>query len=276
MSKKIIAGPWFGEIGWELLRWQGIFRNLAYKGYKIVMASRPGHEALYQDYIEDYIGIEADPRGEPDGWKLSGQVIRLQKALLDQYPGYKYMDPTTCVKIGVDPLGSGQKFIKYGQKSNIRFDIAIHARSTNKCGTDIRNWPVGNWNSLIEKLKNYNIVLIGSSSGAISKFKIPKGRNPIKQSYIGASLGSTIDALASSRLVIGPSSGPMHLASLCGTPHLLWTDNKFWGSCNGTNRDRYEKNWNPLGTKAIVLDHCNWQPTVDEVYTKIIKELNDG
>lgn len=268
-GKKIIAGPWFGEFGWELMRWQGIFRNLAHKGYEIVMVSRPGHEALYEDYIEDFIGIEAPPGGEADGWRINGQVPSLGRGLLDRYPGYTYMDPTTCMKIGVDPLGPGQRFIRYGEKIESDYHyILVHPRSTPKGGTEIRNWSKCNWEELTERLvmdHTKEVHVIGSKDGAFGLEHC--------EDYRGLPLSDLVNIIANADLVIGPSSGPMHLASLCGTPHLLWTDDKFWGSCNGTNRERYETNWNPLGTKVIVLDHCDWNPTVEEVYTEIMKEL---
>jgi hypothetical protein len=71
----------------------------------------------------------------------------------------------------------------------------------------------------------------------------------------------------------------MHLASLCGTTHLVWTDQNFWGSCDGTNKQRYEKNWNPLQTKAVVIDAEGWNPSVKTVIDsihKILKEETDG
>lgn len=268
MSKKIIAGPWWAEFGWELMRWQGIFRNLAHKGYKIVMVSRPGHEALYEDYIEDYIGVEA-PSGDTDGWRINGKVEYLSKDLLDNYPGYKYMDPTTCMKIGVDPLGSGQKFIRYGENCQIEAHnyILVHPRSTTKCKTDIRNWSKENWKELCYKIRSLGFLVgvIGSKSGSLELQE--------ENDFRGVPLNKLICLMRSARLVIGPSSGPMHLASLCGTPHVYWTDTKYWGSCCGTNRYRYEVSWNPLGTKSFGIDQFNWQPPVDVVYNEIIKAL---
>ena len=258
------------EFGWELMRWQGIFRNLAHKGYKIAMVSRPGHEALYEDYIEDYIGIEAPPGGETDGWRINSKVQYLSKTLLDKYPGYKYMDPTTSMKIGIDPLGSGQKFITYGENCEIEAYnyILVHPRSTSKCETDIRNWSKENWKELCYKIRSLGLLVgvIGSQSGSLELQE--------SNDFRGISLDKLICLMRNARLVIGPSSGPMHLASLCGTPHLVWTDDKVWGSCGGTNRERYETKWNPLSTRAVVLDNCNWQPTVDEVYNTIVRELN--
>jgi hypothetical protein len=53
--------------------------------------------------------------------------------------------------------------------------------------------------------------------------------------------------LANADIVIGPSSGPMHLASLCGAPHVTWTD-------KASTKRRYLGGWNPHKTPCIVLD----------------------
>lgn len=288
MSKKIIAGPWLGEFGWELMRWQGIFRKLHDKGWGITMVARQGHEALYEDYIDEFIPAQElgfEESGPTDGWRINGKVPTLDKLLLDgRFSGYKYMGPMTCMMIGIDPLGAGQRFITYGKDAKAKmddfgYDVIIHARSTSKGGTDIRNWSRENWEELIWTLgeapkltgeKQYHMAVIGSQDGAMHFSGLGGAYD-----YRGAPLSQVIDMIARSKCIVGPSSGPMHLASLCGTPQIVFTDKKHWGSCNGTNRERYEKNWNPKDTKTIILDEDDWQPSVDKV-EQAIKEFFSG
>ena len=285
MAKKIIAGPWLGEFGWELMRWQGIFRKLHDKGWSITMVSRLGNELLYADYIDEYIparDLGFDESGQTDGWRINGKMPTLDNLMLkSRFSGYRYMAPDTCMKIGVDPLGDGQRFITYGKNNDEKFhDFLIHARSTNKGGSDVRNWPEEKWCEVIQELcviprytepkgYSYNAACIGSESGAMHF----QGLGGVYD-YRGQSMENLIDMISHAKLVVGPSSGPMHLASLCGTPHIVWTDKKFWGSCNGTNRERYEKNWNPKGTKAYVIDEYDWQPPTEIVIAKIKEVLN--
>jgi hypothetical protein len=70
----------------------------------------------------------------------------------------------------------------------------------------------------------------------------------------------------------GHSSGPLHLASLCGTPHLVWTNRKTYGM-GKTSREKYESWWNPLRTPVTVLD-SGFDPTVDEVAGLIARQLD--
>lgn len=299
MAKKIIAGPWLGEFGWELMRWQGIFRKLHDKGWSITMVSRLGNDPLYADYIDEYIPARElgfEESGPTDGWRINGKMPTLDPLLLQgRFSGYRYMAPDTCMKIGVDPLGDGQRFITYGKENwteeavNNKIawdgkphfhDFLIHARATNKGGSDVRNWPEEKWRQLIWELceeprlkepKEYscNAACIGSHGGAMHF----QGLGGVYD-YRGQSMENLIDMISHAKLVVGPSSGPMHLASLCGTPHIVWTDRNYWGSCKGTNRERYEKNWNPKGTKAYIIDEYDWQPPAEVVIEKIKEVLN--
>jgi ADP-heptose:LPS heptosyltransferase len=74
-------------------------------------------------------------------------------------------------------------------------------------------------------------------------------------------LSDLIQEIRAARLVIGPSSGPMHLASLCGTPHLVWS---------GNVRDipRYRTLWNPFHVSHTML--ATWQPDVGAVLDSVL------
>jgi ADP-heptose:LPS heptosyltransferase len=88
-------------------------------------------------------------------------------------------------------------------------------------------------------------------------------------------LNETADLLAGAKLAIGPSSGPMHLASLCGTRHIVWTDDKFWSAAKMNNRTRYESMWNPLKTPCTVVDQYGWDPPVAVITSLVLKGLEE-
>lgn len=263
--KNIIAGIWLGEFGWELMRWQGIFRNIKYNNpkIKITIVGKPGHNILYEDYADEYIELQIDNLKETDGWRVNGETPNIPENILSLYPDYLYMDPSSCMRPYM------QQIIKYGIEEYGHPDILIHPRNTSKCETSYRNWPLENWIQLIERLqnKNYSIGVIGTDQPLLQHI------NDLKLLY-NKPLRELVNIMASSKLVLGPSSGPMHLASLCGAPHLVWTNNQYWSSCSGTNRYRYEVSWNPLGTKTIILDDDNWQPSVEKVFNSTIEFLN--
>ena len=64
--------------------------------------------------------------------------------------------------------------------------------------------------------------------------------------------------MSNSKLIIGPSSGPLHYASLCGLSQIVWSEPK--------NRDKYLIHWNPFKTYVTFYSKKSWSPSVQEVY----------
>lgn len=258
---KFFAAPWVGEFGWELMNWQGHLRARSQGFDDVIVASRTGHKYLYEDFCTEY--IEFNPKGDPDMEVCGGRTYndffkdRIQKEDT-LFPAKKFL--RRGYKKEYKYKLSDQKFIPYGTKSDKNaYDLVIHARNTNKCRTGIRNWPKENWMEVVSRLKGCRIACIGTKKAAL--------HIPGTADKRDLDLRDTCNILRSSRLTIGPSSGPMHLASLCLCSHIVFTDN-----VHG-NRDRYEKDWNPFGTKAIVIDHAGWTPPIKEVWPFVENEL---
>lgn len=258
----LTAGPWVGEFGWELFCWQASLRALSRDFDKTVISSRPGHEALYADFCDQYIPHLADVN------LCSGRRNFTQKST------FVFNDIKPHTHISAKKLGHPVEFIKFG-KSNpgLKYDIVMHARgirtnasqklSHNKMNIKAsRNWELSKWNDLAERLikEGLTICSIGSSAAAYHV----RGT----ASFLDAPLSKVVDVFSSSSLAIGPSSGPMHLASLCGTPHFVWT-----AKCN---IKRYNRLWNPLETPVQLLVDESWNPSVDAVFEGVMKAHNDA
>jgi len=268
----LMAGPWRGEFGWELCRWQGRVRRYAHTNKKydaVVVGILEGHEILYKDFATDFLYFPADNHCE--GWMLKNlknpmfSDADIGKIRL-KYGTEPKIDLYMPTKHNTGMTHADQDFIKFGDSSKIteKFDLIFHARWCNKRKTNYRDWSVQKWTEVAEYFKGkLSMASIGTRVYA----------KPINHTVhlLGISLENLVNIMAAAKLIIGPSSGPMHLASLCGLTHLVWTDNRRWGGCHGTNRERYETKWNPLKTKSIILDDCNWNPQVSTVI-KTIKE----
>ena len=261
--KRLTAGPWCGEFGWELLSWQGFIRRASEKYDEIWICGPAGHEALYADIKMQYIPI--NPVGTKDCWRIAPQ------------PPFDYSSTVQMLKnwngdllmpYGHIPLAA-QQFVPYGNPDKLsddeRYDIVIHARKPVGKWPK-RAWPIDQWDRLMNKLiaRNYKVAAIGTEAF------MPAGA----QNYHAVSLDKVMDLMAGAKLVIGPSSGPMHLASLCKTSHVVWTDKQFYSAIKATNRERYEKLWNPLHTPVIVLDEQGWSPTPEHVFDAVEKGLS--
>ena len=123
------------------------------------------------------------------------------------------------------------EYIKYGNPSNENYDFVFHIRNRDLRKED--NWELNKW-EVLKNLLGGRIACIGTKEESIC---IP-GTEDLR----GKELSKTISVLSSSKCAFGPSSGPMHLASLCGTPHVVWSLD--------ANKARYEENWNPLKTRT--------------------------
>jgi IS1 family transposase len=260
----LLAGPWIGEFGWELFCWQAYIRKISKKFSSTIIIGRPGNQIIYNDFCDEY--IEFDPKSyKTDGWRcydaLSAEDI-VNKTNHTHYIdgtnfdiGMEYTQRGVLDKKGI--FFSEQEFIKYkpSHRSNFNFDLIFHCRNK-RTGFD-RNWSKKHWEELFCRLPNsLRIACIGNKEA----FYI-KGCRDLR----GVNVDQCVDAICQSKLVIGPSSGPMHLASLCGAQHLVWSTEY--------NRVRYEKDWNPFKSRVIFYSFEDWNPTPENIKNKIISVL---
>jgi len=83
----------------------------------------------------------------------------------------------------------------------------------------------------------------------------------------GSPLSEQCAVLGSAMCAVGPSSGTMHLASLCGCPHVTW----YTPPTHPKLKERYGKNWNPFGTPVWFLD--GKPPSPEEVMYSILRAV---
>lgn len=270
IPKLLLAGPWQGEFGWELMRWQGHLRYLKHENNfdKVIVSIQKEHKFLYSDFADEYLFC---PRGKhTDGLKNYNKMPcfdpNIVKAVKINHKGWNLRILSPCYSMEGNDYDKRflQKFISYGKQLPKKhcFDLLIHARTTKKTKSHVRNWSIRKWAEVTHYFKNkLNMASIGISE---QSEHIAYTKN-----LLNLNLDDLVNVMYSSKLVAGPSSGPMHLASLCKCPHLIWTNKKVWKSVGGNNRYRYEYAWNPFKTPVIVLDDCNWQPQVSEVIKAI-------
>lgn len=245
MKPTIVAGPAICEWGWTLCRWQGFLRHLS-ETRKVIVVATERDRFMYEDFAKVIDLKDVYRYVVCDKWTAVNHILPIKKRC--ENPNLK------------------QKFIKFGRHPVKEANVLIHARNNQ---SDNRNWPKEKWEQLIQKLK-YKTHKIGSIGLLNETYSIKDTMmlQGIDEQYL-------CNVIAGANVVVGPSSGPMHLASLCGTPHVVWTDKKLWnvGGQKATNRQRYEKIWSPFGTKCTVIDDYSWQPPVDVVVEAVMAYL---
>jgi hypothetical protein len=243
------AGPWVGEFGWELCCWQGWLRRRARLGDRIIACSRPGHEALYEDFAIDFVPF-VPPAGEPNCYWLEGVAGDSFRHLVPK--GTRWLNPSAGIgyllKDGC-PYVPNQTYIRFGQEAAaIDFEVIIHARDRRGPSKSPRNWPAEAWSDLVQSFPSrWRLACMGSREESAAFKGVDLRGIPIRD---------LMNRLRASRLVIGPSSGPIHLAALCGIPHVVW-------SGNARDGIRYRKLWNPLRAKHILIDR--WKPEPQDI-----------
>lgn len=255
----LFAGPWVGEFGWELMNWQGYIRSLGRSYEKVVVSCRESSRALYEDFCDEF--LFHDLRGTVNCNVLRGirnrdELERLVRAIP---AGADHLQPLKYI-----PAGS-QEFVRFGAvREGMVTDLLIHARGKEDVGE--RNWTLDKWNALVKAARKRGLAI--GSIGLREDTVDVDGTTDFR----GRPLSETMDAVASTGLVLGPSSGPMHLSALCGTPHLVWTDRKTY-SMGKSSREKYESWWNPLGTPVRVVDEHGFDPPVDRVLKEVERML---
>lgn len=258
---RLITGPWVGELGWQLMSWQGFIRRIAPRYKEVIVCCPRGHEALYSDFTKNFITHTIG--GRKDKWNLVDTAEKLDHSKLrmtllrhhgTQLQPCRYIPPCD------------QKFVKYGVATNATqsFDVLLHARL--KLGKQpYRAWDTGDCDQVAKGLRQrgLSVAAIGTEAYA------PPGVTDLRNTPLKA----LMDIMAASKLLIGPTSGPMPLAALCGLQFLTWCTPSYKECVHTTDRDRLENLWNPFKTNCRVLDQYGWRPTPDVLIDNAEKML---
>jgi len=224
--RSLFAGPYDYEFGHELFSFQGYIRKLS-RGYeKTVVCSKKCMEFLYKDFVDEFV-----PLGNPDNRPQLGGAYK--KVTME--------DCRAAVSSGTGIFKYDQEFVQYGKQIDERYDVIVHARTKDMGGPMSINLEQEAYNILNKELSlNYRVAFIGSKSDAYC----PAGALDLR----GIEMSRLVDIIYSSKLVVGQSSGPIHLASLCTTPHLTWSGYRL------RTYARYAHHWNPFKTLCFLLE----------------------
>ena len=269
MSKKektLIVGPWIGEFGWELFAWQGYARALSRKYEKTIVISRKNSKALYEDFASDFYDYTPPDELADSFFMYNVDIKTCLKEAIQQNNIDMDKDTTLLLprRIGMPPhthytktISFGEytiapEYIRFGDKKEQQYDYIFHLRSRDLRKED--NWSIENWKNLKTLLGNKKIACVGTKEEA----EWVEGTEDLRS----INLQSLLTLMTNAACVFGPSSGPMHLSSLCKVPHVVWSIPQ--------NKIRYENNWNPLNTPVLFLDEYCWHPSAEYVYDKYI------
>lgn len=266
-NKTLIAGPWWGEFGHELFAWQAYVRSLSRFYEKTHIVCRKSSSYLYEDFADEFTFIDTEG-GIPDGFLIHnfnmdeciynlaiGELKPLLQGGAAFLPPRHIEDPyeLDCKKeVEFGKKNLKPEYYSYGDKDEVDIEYVFHIRQRKLREED--NWSIENWKKLESFLEceKDKIACIGtiSEAGYIEGTLDLRNKN----------LNVVCNALKNSKCIFGPSSGPIHLASLCECKQVVWS--------KPGNEKRYTDLWNPFNSDVLFLKEHSWQPSPEYVFEK--------
>jgi ADP-heptose:LPS heptosyltransferase len=253
----VFFGPYTGEFGFEVGTVQGWFRHKA-KEYDIVyVSSFANSKSLYTDFA-NFIPHTFTTR--QIGWDQKAWLRGHRNHLLNMVP----KDITTHILYPTEDMNNVLKhstFIKFGINPIQEFDYLVHAKSSKK------SYPYEYWKTVVSSLE-----------GRIASIGLSSEDYVIENTYDlrDIPLAALMNYIAGSKVVIGQSSGVMHLSCHCGTDVVVWGPGST-GPERSDLRKRYVIDWNPFNVNVQYVVDNNWCPTPNTILSNIqnLKEVQN-
>jgi hypothetical protein len=260
----LVAGPYVGEFGHELMDWQPWVRAQVARYQAVHVITYPGRDYLYPGCRVHHHDVPLEAAGYRYGRLTPAQLTALARQKAAEL-GLQNYDVMTALNICT---GYHRRFLLPA-----RFDLlgqapapgqmcelAFHFRRVQKAGPDnTRNYPVEMCDRLVEFCRAHNLrcFCIGHPNYSYC----PPGVEDRRTEDLAASVA----AIRSARLLVGELSGPMHLAQLSGTAILIWADGQW-------RLDDCER-WNVFRVPTYIVARDTFRPDPDEVGKQILAAL---
>ena len=262
----LVAGPYVGEFGHELMDWQPWVRAQIPRHHEVHVITYPGRDFLYPGCRVHYHDVPLEKAGYRFG-RLSPRELDDMARKKAGELGLKNYDLLTALNICTSYHRKyllPARFELLGQPpraGDVR-DLAFHFRHVKKEGPDqTRNYPT----------KLCDRVVAACRAAGFSFFCIGHPRYaycpPGVEDRRSEDLAASVAALRSARMLAGELSGPMHLAQLCGTAILIWADGQW-------RLDDCER-WNVFKVPTYIVANNTFQPPPERVAKEITGALAD-
>jgi hypothetical protein len=262
----LVAGPYVGEFGHELMDWQPWVRAQIPRHDEVHVITYPGRDYLYPGCKVHYHDVKLENAGYKHGRFPPRQLAEMAQKKAAEL-GLKNYDLMTALNVCTT---YHQRFLlpakfellgKPPAPEKIR-DLAFHFRQVKKEGPDqTRNYPLELCDRVVElcHAAGLNFFCVGHPRYAYC----PDGVEDRRSEDLAVSVGH----ICSARLLAGELSGPMHLAQLSGVPILIWADGQW-------RLDNCER-WNVFRVPTYIVANDTHQPPPKRVAKKIVEALAD-
>lgn len=262
-SRLIFAEPWVGEFGWELMHWAPLLRRLS-RDHDVAVCAPSGSRILYKDFCVQFhphnLYSENCSGHDPRNSLVKAEASRLAD-LLCLENGYVHR-----IAPSGNP-GAEREFIELGRETPRKtvYDVVLHPRV--RACRSYANYRVPYWIDLIKRLSDLNVAVIK----APQTYRLPCSCREVKIE----SVAEAVSLLRTCSLFVGPDSGTLHLAGLCGTPRLTWLCDYYNRNFRVMQSERLTGLWNPLGASTVFASLSSFQP-VPDLLERRIREVLSG
>lgn len=286
----LVAGPYIGELGWEIFDWEPLVRGayLSSGAERCIIYADAGRKRLYP-FADEIRQLKDLPNHESEclAWHDFNEtkqeaVDAIQRMMAEVKENDKpekadFVTIANLPELAVPhyPHGRPDCLRLVGGETDEHLDDMLACRIDPKIVlcirdrgmSDYRNMEYDDWHELIEQLaKNATVIITGQLQ---DKDKWLEADLPVNA--VNLTNQTTIDDMIylfskHCDLAVGGSTGTLHLASRCATPHLVWG--------GPDNVSRYaETNWFAAPHKVYTW---GWQPDVDRVAQAATTYLEQG
>ena len=260
-QRHLIAGPFAGEFGYELMQWQGYVRAISRFYETVHVITYPGRDYLYEGCTVHHHDILLQNAGYGYGHlspKASFNLAKEKAAELG-LRNYDIFVPALLCTQYHKRIFWPQTFRLLEEPpfdGRIR-DVAFHFRAINKEGPDQKkNYTAALADELAMLCLEHemSVICIGHPDYAYCA----RGCEDMRS----VDLQQSVAAIHSARVVAGENSGAMHLANICGKPTILWANDQW--------RIDYSLRWNPFRVPIYTASNDTHRPH-PEVVLKTIR-----
>ncbi|HSW45206.1 MAG TPA: hypothetical protein VLM89_06505 [Phycisphaerae bacterium] len=268
----LVSAPYVGEVGWELMSWQGRVRHQFERGGfdRLVVLGAAGKAAFYADMAGEYRDVDLS--------SLPGQAYEDRRILTPD------CEPVSAgaIRATIEPMVDMLVAHLRNRRDEVEVLWPDYAGTIHPCEPEHQRFvrferpraeiPPAPWVVLVQRTRS-----MGSanwSPRAWAELAEILSRRGIHTTVYSYESEAAIEAASHCDLAVGQSTGGLHLASLCGCPHVVWYPGEpcLWTPWQITNRQRYETFWNPLAT-PLRFHEVDRQPAPTEVADWIAQAL---
>jgi len=262
----LVAGPYVGEFGHELMDWQPWVRAQVGRYAEVHVITYPGRDCLYPGCRVHAHEVALETAGYKHGRFAPAQLEQMAHAKAAEL-GLRHYDLMTAQNVCTtyhQRFLLPAKFELLGRPpaaDQIR-DVAFHFRQVKKEGPDqSRNYHLESCDQVAEFCRQQKLRCFCVGHPRYSY--CPPGVEDRRAEDLAVSVA----AIRSARLLAGELSGPMHLAQLAGTPIVIWADGQW-------RLDNCER-WNVFHVPTYIVANDTHRPTTEQVGEKILAALAD-